>query len=74
MTTLQTIFYSAHEIARREMACKSGREFYGTYRAAFADALKSIHNSRRYDERMDALHGIGMRPGFVVQEPRHVFA
>lgn len=74
MTTLQTIFYTAHEIARREMACASGREFYKTYRAAFADALKSIHNSRRYDAECDAKYGLGMRPAFQIHEPRHLWA
>lgn len=28
MTTLQLIFYQAHEIARREMSCDVGRAFF----------------------------------------------
>ena len=74
MTTLQTIFFQAHEIARREMGCEAGRKFYGTYRAAFADALRSIHNERKYSADCDAKYGKDMRPGFQVHEPRHVWA
>ena len=50
MTTLQLIFYQAHEIARREMACDVGRQFYGSYRAAFADALRTIYSERKQDD------------------------
>ena len=74
MTTLQTIFFQAHEIARREMACAAGRKFYGTYRAAFADALHSIHNERKYNADCDAKYGKDMRPAFTVQEPARVWA
>ena len=73
-TTLQTIFYQAHEFARREMTCQSGREFYKTYRAAFADGLSSIYKSRKYEAECDVKYGVGMRPGFQVHEPRHVWA
>jgi hypothetical protein len=73
MTTLRTIFFQAHEIARREI--RTHGAFYNhSYRAAFAEALKAIHNARKYEAKMDAKYGVGMRPGFQVHEPRHVFA
>ena len=56
MTTLQLIFYQAHEIARREMACDAGRRYYGTYRAAFSDALRIIYSERGQDHDHDVTH------------------
>lgn len=71
MTTLQLIFYQAHEIARREMACDAGRRYYGTYRAAFSDALRIIHDERKHDDAQicndghgfDRLSGQQLAPG-----------
>ena len=73
-STLQAIFFEAHEHARREMNCKVGREFYGSYRAAFAEALRAVHKSRKYEAKCNALYGVGTRLGFQVHEPRHVWA
>ena len=73
MTTLQTIFFQAHEIARREI--KSHGAFYNhSYRAAFADALKAIHASRKYEADCNAKYGVDMRPAFTIQEPARVWA
>ena len=73
MTTLQTIFFQAHEIARREI--ESHGAFYNhSYRAAFADALKAIHASRKYEADCDTKYGVDMRPAFTIQEPARVWA
>jgi hypothetical protein len=73
MTTLRTIFFQAHEIARREI--RTHGAFYNhSYRAAFAEALKAIHATRKYEAECDAKYGVDMRPGFQVHEPRHVWA
>lgn len=56
MTTLQLIFYQAHEIARREMACDAGQRYYGAYRAAFSDALRIIYSERGQDHDHDEVH------------------
>lgn len=74
MTKLQEIFHTAHEIARREMAMTGSRKFYSTYREAFADALRAIYKTEKYEADCDRKYGKGMRPGFQVHEPRHVWA
>lgn len=68
MTTLQLIFYQAHEIARREMGCDVGRRFYGTYRAAFADALRAIHEERKQDSNVASIEAQS------TDEPRYAVA
>lgn len=73
MTILRTIFFQAHEIARREI--RTHGAFYNhSYRAAFGEALKAIHATRKYEAECDAKYGADMRPGFQVHEPRHVWA
>jgi hypothetical protein len=73
MTTLRTIFFQAHEIARREI--RTHGAFYNhSYRAAFADALRAIHAERKYDAEMDAKYGVDMRPAFQIIEPARAWA
>jgi hypothetical protein len=73
MITLRTIFFQAHEIARREI--RTHGAFYNhSYRAAFAEALKAIHAQRKYDAEMDAKYGVDMRPSFQIVEPARVWA
>ena len=64
----------AHELTRREMATVAGRAFYKTYAACLADMLKAVYAEMRYSADCDAKYGKGMRPGFQVHEPRHVWA
>ena len=65
---------TAHELARREMASKSGREFYGTYAKCFADQLKAVYATMKYEIACDEKYGHGMRPGFQIAEPRRLWA
>lgn len=64
----------AHELTRREMNTAAGRAFYGTYAKCFADQLKAVYASLRYEREMNAMYGAGMRPGFQVVEPPAVWA
>lgn len=68
------ILRTAHVEARRNMSTASGRKFYGTYRAAFADCLRAVYASARYDRECEAKYGPGMRPGFQIIEPRRLWA
>ena len=73
MTNKAQIFRTAHEVARREM--KADAKFYGnSYAKAFAEALRAIYATEKYEAKMDREHGKGMRPAFQVHEPRHVWA
>lgn len=67
MTNRSEIFRTAHEIARREM--KVAPKFWGSYAAAFADALRAVYATERYDADCDAKYGPGMVPAFTIQEP-----
>ena len=73
MSKLQEIFYTAHEIARREM--KADAAFYGhSYRRAFSEALRAIYKTEKYETECDREYGKGMRPAFQVHEPARVWA
>lgn len=60
---------TAHELARREMSKAKGREFYGTYAKCFADQLRAVYATIKYEKRMDAQFGAGMRPAFITPGP-----
>lgn len=73
MATKSEIFRTAHEVARREM--KADAKFYGnSYAKAFAEALRAIYATEKYEADCDRKYGKGMRPGFQVVEPSHVWA
>lgn len=63
--TKSEIFRAAHEVAKRD------RRLYPSYRAALSEAIAAVHATIRYDARMDALYGVGMRPGFQIIEPSY---
>jgi len=64
--TMTNPMKTAHELARREMSGAKSREFYGTYAKCFADQLKAVYASIRYEAACDTQYGVGMRPGFQV--------
>lgn len=55
-----------HQIVRGWFNDPAVKAEYGTYRAALADALRSVANERR--ER--AAYPVGMVPAFQIVEPR----
>jgi hypothetical protein len=57
---------TAHELTRREMNTAAGRAFYGTYAKCFADQLKAVYATVKYEAACDANFGPGLRPGFQV--------
>lgn len=56
----------AHHIVRDWFRDAATKAHYGTYAAAFADALRSVYAERR--ER--AAYPAGMVPAFQIVEPR----
>jgi len=59
-------FQEAHKIVREWFIDPAVKAEYGTYAAAFADALRSVYAERR--ER--AAYSAGMVPAFQIVEPR----
>jgi len=64
--TMANPMQTAHELTRSEMNNAKNRAFYGTYAKCFADQLKAVYASIRYEAACDAQYGVGLRPGFQV--------